>query len=175
MAGWTLDDVPAGHRVFIDATIFLYHFARASEQCRRLLERCERHELSGVTSVVPLAETTHRLMLMEAAAEWKNPSGALRRLREHPELVRACHRYNLAAATIAGWGIEVRPVDLGTCLRAAEVRAADGLLTNDSLIVATMRDIDIDAIATADTDFLRVAGLRVFRPTDLDSGAPALA
>ncbi len=72
-------------------------------------------------------------------------------------------------------GIEVLPVDLGICLRAASVRAETGLLTNDSVIVATMRDGGVTAIATADADFERVEGLRVYRPTDLGSAVPALA
>jgi predicted nucleic acid-binding protein len=176
MAGWTLDEVPAGHRVFLDATIFVCHFARASEQCRRLLERCERRDVLGVTSVVALAETTHRLMMIEAVVEGHVPAGAVaRRLRERPDAVRSCRRYNQAAAMIAGWGIDVRPLELGTCLRAAEVRAAEGLLTNDSLVVATMRDEGIETIATADADFRRVPGLRVYRPTDLAVGAASLA
>ncbi len=59
------------------------------------------------------------------------------------------------------------PVDLGRCLRAADVRAETGLLTNDSIIVATMRDAGLTAIATADGDFERVEGVQVYRPTDL--------
>jgi len=176
MAGSTLDEVPAGHRVFLDATIFVYHFARASEQCRRLLERCERHEVLGVTSVVALAEVTHRLMMIEVVADGRvEPGAAARTLRERPDLVRSCRPCNLALPTIAGWGIEVRPLDLGTCLRAAEFRAGEGLLTNDSLVAATLRDEGIELMATADAGFQRVAGLRVFRPTDLRSGPAALA
>jgi hypothetical protein len=48
-----------------------------------------------------------------------------------------------------------------------------GLLTNDSVIVATLRDAGVSAIATADRDFERVDGLQVFRPSDLDLAAPA--
>jgi predicted nucleic acid-binding protein len=176
MAGSTLDDVPGGQRIFIDATVFVYHFTRASEQCRRLLERCERRDLLGVTSVVALAEATHRLMMIEAVADGRiEPGTVARKLAERPDLVRACRRYNLAAPLIAGSGIEVLPLDLGKCLRAADVRIAEGLLTNDSLLVATIRDEGIEAIASADSDFLRVSGLKVYRPTDLQTGARALA
>ncbi len=176
MAGWTLDDIPAGQRLFLDATVFIYHFVRASAQCRRLLERCERSELLGVTSVVTLAETAHRLMMIEAVTDGHLPPGGLaRKLRERPEIVRKLHRYSEAVESIAGWGVEVRALELGSCLRAAEVRSTEGLLTNDSLIVSTMRDEGIDAIATADADFQRVRGLRVFRPTDAQFGPPPLA
>ncbi len=176
MAGWTLDDIPAGQRVFLDATVFIYHFVRASSQCRRLLERCERSELFGVTSVVTLAETAHRLMMIEAVADGHLAAGGVaRKLRERPDIVSQLRRYNEAVESIAAWGVEVRALELGCCLRAAEVRATEGLLTNDSLIVSTMRDEGIDSIATADADFQRVGGLRVFRPTDAHFGPSPLA
>jgi predicted nucleic acid-binding protein len=176
MAGSTLDDIPAGQRVFLDATIFIYHFARASMQCRRLLERCERADLAGVTSAIVLAETTHRLMMIEAVVDGHvAASGVARKLRERPDLVRKLGRYQRQVESIAGWGIEVRPLDLGRWLRSADARSGHGLLTNDSLIVATMSDEGIDVLATADRDFERVEGVRVFRPTDVGSGAPALA
>ena len=75
--------------------------------------------------------------------------------------------YRRQVESIPQWGIQVLPVDLGRCLRAADVRAETGLLTSDSIIVATMRDAGLTAIAAADRDFERVEGLQVYRPTDL--------
>jgi len=176
MTGSTLDDVPPGSRVFIDATVFVYHFCRASEQCRRFLGRCERGDVSGVTSVGVLLEVTHKLMVFEAIAAGLVSAGrAVRRLREHPEIVRQLARYSAQVAEIPAWGLEVLPVDPGGCLRAAEWRARFGLLTNDALVVATMSDAKMQSIATADQDFGRVDGLRVYRPTDLGSPHQALA
>jgi hypothetical protein len=51
MTSSTLDLVPAGHRVFVDSTIFIYHFTGASLACRVFLERCEREEVNAFTSV----------------------------------------------------------------------------------------------------------------------------
>jgi predicted nucleic acid-binding protein len=147
-----------------------------SEQCRRFLLRCERGELFGVTSVGVLLEVTHRLMVSEAVAAGLVPAGrAVRRLQEHPEVVKHLARYLEQVAEISAWGVEVRPVDLGVCLRAAEASGRYGLLTNDALVVATMADGNIEGIATSDTDFCRVAGLRVYAPTDLESRQPPLA
>jgi predicted nucleic acid-binding protein len=42
-----------------------------------------------------------------------------------------------------------------------------GLLTNDSIIVAAMREYGITNIATHDALFDTVAGITVFSPTDL--------
>jgi predicted nucleic acid-binding protein len=172
----TLEEVPAGGRIFLDASVFIYHFCRESMQCRRLLERCERGEVVGVTSVIAICEATHRLMMAEAVrAGHISGTGVARKLRERPEVVRNLQDYQRQMECIPRWGIQVLPLDLGRCLRAGEVRAAFGLFTNDSTIVATMRDAGVRAIATADSDFERVDGLRIFRPTDLGSAAPALA
>jgi len=172
----TFEEVPAGRRIFLDAGVFIYHFYRESTQCRRLLERCEGGEVLGLTSVVAVLETTHRLMMAEAVrAGLATRGGVARKLRERPEVIRSLHEYRRQVESIPRWGIQVLPVDLGRCLRAADVRAAHGLFTNDSIIVATMRDAGVTAIATADRDFERVEGIEVFRPTDLGTVAPALA
>ncbi|HEY3381902.1 MAG TPA: PIN domain-containing protein [Vicinamibacterales bacterium] len=176
MSTSSLDDLPGGERVLIDATIFVHHFFRDSVQCRRLLERCERREVVGITSVIALNEATHRLMAMEAIRRGLVAGGAVpQKLRKRPDIVRQLSEYVWQVQCIPTWGIEVLPVDLGRCMRAMDIRSATGLLTNDSLIVATMRDAGVSAIATADGDFARVEGLEVFRPTDLGSAAPALA
>jgi predicted nucleic acid-binding protein len=176
MTGLALEQVESGTRVFVDSSVLLYHFFRTSDQSRRFLRRCEERDCSGVTSVVVMLEVTHRLMAMEALASGLVPPGhAIRRLQERPDIVRRLSAYATQAAEIPAFGIEVLPADLGVCLRAADVRDRYGLLTNDSVIVATMRDAGVTAIATADRDFERVDGLQVFRPTDLDQASPALA
>jgi predicted nucleic acid-binding protein len=176
MAGSTLDRVPSGTRIFIDSTVFLHHFFKTSEQCRHLLRRCETRDCLGVTSVVVLLEVTHRLMAMEAVTAGLAPAGkAVRRLQQRPDLLRRLAGYSLQARAVPEFGIEVLPVDLGVCLRAGDVRERDVLLTNDSVIVATMRDARIGAIATGSMDFDRVGGLRVYRPTDIGAAAPPLA
>ena len=176
MMSSTLEEVPAGRWIFLDAGVFIYHFRRESMQCRRLLERCESGEVLGVTSVIVLLEATHKLMIAEAVrAGHLAPGGVRRKLREQPEVVRRLREYRRQVESIPRWGIRVLPVDVGQCLRAADVRAETGLLTNDSIIVATMRDAGVTAIATADRDFERVEGIQVFRPTDLGTAAPALA
>jgi predicted nucleic acid-binding protein len=176
MSTRSIEEVPTGQRVFLDATVFVYHFAGQSQQCRRLLERCERHEVLGVTSAVAFNEACHRLMIFEALH-----SGAVtgrdvpRKLREHPDLVKRLRRHGEQLRHIVSWGIEILPVDAARCLRAADLRATTGLLTNDSIILATMRDERIGAIATADSDFGDLEGVTAFRPSDLGNRHPPLA
>ena len=62
----SLDAIPAGSRVLIDANILIYARGGMSEQCRRFLVRCAEREVSGVLSSIALAEFCHRRMMQEA-------------------------------------------------------------------------------------------------------------
>ena len=53
---------------------------------------------------------------------------------------------------------------------SAEVRNSEGLLTNDSFIVACMRTQGLRKLATANGDFDQVSGVDVYKPTDLREG-----
>ena len=66
----TLDQVPSGTRIVVDANILVYHFQpdpKLGPICQRLIERIERQDIAGVTFTSLLAETAHRLMLIEAS------------------------------------------------------------------------------------------------------------
>ncbi len=52
------------------------------------------------------------------------------------------------------------------------VREEAGLLTNDSMIVACMREYGVQYLASSDRAFQRVSGITVFRPEDLP-GTPS--
>lgn len=49
---------------------------------------------------------------------------------------------------------------------AQAIRGA-GLLTNDSLLVAAMREHGLSYLASNDSDFERVSGITFFKPIDL--------
>jgi predicted nucleic acid-binding protein len=65
----TLKEIEAGAAVFIDANIFLYHYAGISEDCTEFLGRCASGELKGTTAAHLVAEVLHRAMIMEAMAK----------------------------------------------------------------------------------------------------------
>ena len=52
--------------VFIDANIFIYHFAGISKQCTHLFERIRDGKLTGLVNTIILAEVLHRRMIAEA-------------------------------------------------------------------------------------------------------------
>jgi predicted nucleic acid-binding protein len=62
----SLDTIPAGARVLIDANVLIYAKRALSEQCRRLLERSAKHEVSGILTTISVAEFCHRRMMQEA-------------------------------------------------------------------------------------------------------------
>jgi predicted nucleic acid-binding protein len=169
-----LDGVPDRRRIFLDATVCIYHFAGASAQCTRLLERCERGGVAGVTGAHVLAEVAHRLMAIEAVRRGLvSPGTVATKLRAKPEVVRQLSLYQTNLDLLCAIGLEILPLDGETIAGSAAPRREHGLLVNDSLTIALMRQAQIKAIATSDRDFLRVPAVDVYLPTDLSPALPA--
>ena len=168
MTSSALEQVKSGARILIDAPIFIYHFTGTSAQCRDFLCRCEDGDVEGVTSVVTLAEVTHRLMAIEAVVkELVSPGNVVKKLRKKPEIVRKLSLYQEQVEQILRMEVDVVPVDLPILAGAATLRKDHGLLTNDSLIAATAHAIHAQAIASADQDFARLDDLDFFSPDDV--------
>jgi len=163
-----LTELPAGQTVFIDANIFIYHFTGLSQECSGFLERCERGDLWGVTAVHVLLEVLHRLMMIEAVTKKLVTSGNVaRKLRKKANVVKQLVDYQTQTEAILEMGIEVVGLTSDSLRISYPCRHRDGLLVNDSLIAAVMEAEGISDIATADPDFSRVDGLRVYSLMDL--------
>jgi predicted nucleic acid-binding protein len=163
-----LDTLPIGSPVFIDANIFVYHFAGASPSCHGFLSRCSGGGLRGVTSLPVLLEVAHRLMVIEAQQKrlvrGGNPG---RQLAESPGLVKKLHLYEEWTLAIPRMGIEVEEVSFVDLLASMGVRQKTGLLTLDALIVAVMKRLEISNLASADRGFERAEGIKLFSPGDI--------
>ena len=61
-----LCDIPASTRAFIDANIFVFSASDKEGESSQFLKKCLSEEVKGFTSVSVLAETLHRLMILEA-------------------------------------------------------------------------------------------------------------
>lgn len=70
-------------------------------------------------------------------------------------------------------GVEVVPLDRRLLATAAALRTRYGLLTNDSILLATALDRGIVAFASADRDFERVDTVQLFCPPDLEEAGLA--
>jgi predicted nucleic acid-binding protein len=163
-----LSDIAAGNPAFIDANIFIYHFAGQSEDCSSFLARVERGEVRGFTGQIALLEIAHRLMLMEAAGQGgplgSNPAA---RLARQPETVRHFSKYYFSVASITRMGVEILPLPADFMAASQEFRQAHGLLVNDSLVPMHMRRAGLTVLVSADDAFDRIPGIRRFAPADL--------
>jgi predicted nucleic acid-binding protein len=163
-----LADLCDGDRVFIDANIFIYHFGGQSPECKAFLERCACRELVGYTSTAILAEVLHRLMIAEAVAKGLvTARTAVRKLGETPDLVRQLTQYQEDVSEILQMNLTILDLTLKVVRKSAEIRKEEGLLTNDSIVVACMREQGLTKLATADRDFDHLSGLEIYKPADL--------
>lgn len=164
----TFDGLLAGECIFIDANIFTYHFNGISIECQQFIERCSRKEITGFTSTSVPAEVLHRLMIAEAfRKELINLKNPVQQLKNHPEIVKLLVDYQRDVAKI--WEMNIRVLTLTRrCFQLSEsIRQAVGLLTNDSLILAVMKQVNLSKLATNDNDFGKISWLEVYQPADI--------
>jgi predicted nucleic acid-binding protein len=164
----TFTDIPAGATVFVDANTLVYHFLpdpHLGAACADLLERFWRRELSGLTSAHALVEMAHRIMTLEAIAQFGWPTaGIARRLRSHPNELKQLVRFRDAVERVARFGIGVLPITAEFVSAAAASSQQYGLLSGDTLVVAVMQDHGLTHLASHDADFDRLPGLTRYAP-----------
>lgn len=164
-----LDEIATGSTVFIDANIFVYHFLGQSNECTGLLLRCAREEMAGITSVCVCLEALHRLMCVEAVqAGLVSPGNVVRKLQRRPEIVTQLTHYHRHGEQIPEMGIQVLSLDASLVTVSQQGRSAHGLLVNDSIVLATMRDQGIRVLATNDQAFEDIPQIVVAKPGDVE-------
>jgi predicted nucleic acid-binding protein len=165
-----LDALPNRSDVLIDANVFIYGLTSQSAQCKAFLERCSREEVTGISLFEVLNDATHRFMLAEATAKGVfkvKPEKKVKYLNEHPDQVKLLTDYWINTLRLLSLNVMLLPIDQSIVHVAQGERVNAGLLTNDSVIVAAMREYGINKLATNDRQFETVAGISVFRPTDV--------
>jgi predicted nucleic acid-binding protein len=93
---------------------------------------------------------------------------AVRKLGEAPEVVKQLTQYQDDVRKIPHMHLTILPLTLEIVQASADVRKGEGLLTNDSFVVAFMREQGLTQLATANGDFDRVSGIAIYKPTDLE-------
>jgi predicted nucleic acid-binding protein len=167
MATDTLQNLPNGEDVFVDANVFIYGLDGKSAQCKTLLQRCSREEVIGITSFHIVSEVTHRLMCEEARLKHKLTTNPRQKLAEHPEWVKALTDYWVNTQRLLSLNLLFLTVDEDTIRNAQAERTAAGLLNSDSIIISCMREYGITALASNDDGFSGVSGIALFKPTDI--------
>lgn len=164
----TLNDIPDGAPVFVDANIFIYHFGGASVQCKALLERSERQYIKAMTGVHIILEVLHRLMTMEAISKGLiTPGQPAKKLKQNLDVIRRLSEYNHCVEDIRRMRVRIYPVTMKQVRSSEMVRRLYGLMTNDSVTAAMMLNHGIVSLATLDSDLARVPDLILYQPTDV--------
>lgn len=164
----TFDALRRGAKIFLDANIFVYHFGELSIGCKTLLRRCSQRELRGYTAISVLAEVLHRLMIVEAVKEGDiRPKNPVQQLKKHPEIITHLSDYSADVATIQTMNITILDLTQKTLHTSEAIRNAEGLLTNDALLLAVMKQANLTKLATNDNDFDHLRWLDLYKPTDV--------
>jgi len=163
-----LSEIRAGEWVVIDTNILVYTNQRQSRECLEFLGRCASGELRGVVPVPMVAELVHALMLIEARENnWIERANPSRALAERPDLVRRLSRYEAQVREFFGIGLRIEPATAPDILEAVRIQRDTGLLTNDALLLAMARRLNIEAVASADKAIARAPGFTVYVPGDI--------
>lgn len=112
-------------------------------------------------------DVTHGLMVAEAVAKRYIPRPAARALRNKASIIPLLGDYWVRTERIFEMGLLLLAADERIIRQAHLERMANALLTDDSLIVATMRTYGISEIASNDEDFGNITGIRLLRPSDV--------
>jgi len=164
----SLPSVPIGSYVFIDANIFVYGMNGRSVQCRTFLERCASEELIGISLFEIVNEATHQFMLAEARGKGMiPPNGTPRDLNQNWRVIPTLSDYWAETERILELNLLLFPTHDELVRNAHPERNRACLLTNDSMILSCMRELEIDCLATNDGGFNRAPGITVFSPNDL--------
>lgn len=153
--------------MFVDSNVFIYGLTDKSAQCKTFLERCSREEVTGITVFETVNDSTHQFMKAEAVQKGHCAGQPMRYLSQHPEVVRQLTDYWANTQRLLALNLLFVPVELNIVTKAQPERANAGLLTNDSIIVAAMKEYGVSQLATNDRQFDAVAGITVFSPTDI--------
>jgi len=162
-----LTNIPDQSDVFVDANIFVYAFTGMSRDCKEFLARCARQDVFGITSYDTINEVTHRLMVNEAYEKGLISKPRGRDLQARPELVRTLTDYWAQVAQVFSMNLVIVPAEETILLRAQRLRAAHGLLTLDSVLLAAIEEYGIQRLASHDTDFDAIGTLTVYHASDI--------
>lgn len=163
----TLDDIPSGSTILIDANVLIYARRGMSGQCRRLLERCASREISGVLSAIVVAEFCHRRMMQEAQSRGLAGSNPARALAQDPALVRQLTGYAQETEDLLAGDFTVLGIEPADFAQALDWQRIHGLLTNDSLHLAAGLRAGVTSLATNDPQFDAMPGVKVFKAEDV--------
>jgi predicted nucleic acid-binding protein len=94
----------------------------------------------------------------------KNP---VQKLKQNPEIIKKLSTYSHDVQKIEEMNINILDLSLEIIQESAKIRNKEGLLTNDSLMAAIMKQYNIDRLITNDDDFDNIEWINVYKPSDI--------
>jgi predicted nucleic acid-binding protein len=156
----------SGARCFVDANILFYYFVhhpQFSPPVANWMKRVVVGDLfAGVTAPV-VADALHRVMIAEVQMVYAKPK-ALSYLKDHPHVISTLRAYPQAIQTALSLPLQLLDMEGALLQDLAGLSGSCQLMTNDSLIVASMRRHGIPHLATNDNDFDNLPGITVWKP-----------
>jgi hypothetical protein len=158
-----------GKTVFIDANIFLtiiFEAPNAATPSVQFLEHIHNGVIYGATSVIVLNEIVHRLLVAEVVrGAHISAESAVSFLKSHPQYIQdASTVWNLIDDIRKIQNLKIYGISENTFALTIEVMRRSGLLSNDALHIACMKENSIDTIATYDRDFERIPQIKILKP-----------
>ena len=164
----SLNNLPDGTFVYVDSNIFIYdatNHPKYAASCSIFLDRVESGEISGVTSILSINETVHKLSIIELSTKLKKkPALIIALVKKDPSLLDNLVAPFLAAENIMNMNLEIVNLLVPMFVVVLESMKRYRLMSNDAIHVATMKKRGITDIATNDPDFERVNWLKVWKP-----------
>lgn len=143
-------------------------FGAQSVECKELLLRCAKGVLTGYTLTSVLLEVLHRLMIAEAIEKgYITDKSPLKKLRENPGIIKKLTTYIQNVDKIGEMNINVVSLTHELIKKSAKIRQSEGLLTNDSIVAAAVKDLGLLNLVTNDNDFDCIEWLNIYKPSDL--------
>jgi predicted nucleic acid-binding protein len=163
-----INQLPEGTNCLVDTNIFLYHLAAGSNDCRQLISRIGRGEISGYVTIPIVSELLHKRMVIEAVnAGLVSGSKPFEKLKRQPQLIAKLSSYITETTQLLQLPLTMIEVTDEDISWSHTLRRAYGMLVIDSINLACAVRRGITDIATHDTDFLHVPNLKIWQPTDI--------
>lgn len=163
-----INHLPAGTNCLVDTNVFLYHLAAQSNDCRQLIVRIGRGEISAYVTTPIIGEMLHKRMVIEAvSAGLISGAKPFEKLKRQPHLITQLSNYITEITQLLQLPLTVIEVTEEDIKWSHALRRTYGVLVIDSINLACAVRRGITDIATYDTDFLHIPNLNIWQPTDL--------
>jgi len=163
-----LNDLSVGEIVYVDSNIFIYDTTghpKYAPSCSGFLDCVESGEITGITSILTISETIHKLSIIELSSKMKErPVSIIRLVKRDPSLLDTLDTPFIVAENIMEMNLEIVSFSDLIFARALKFMRQHRLMSNDAVHLTTMEKHGITKIATNDRDFERIKWIGVYKP-----------